>query len=119
TAGEVRAIFSKNGGKLAETGAGSFMFNHVGVVEFGAKGASADAILEAAIEAGGEGVTSNEEGHQIFPTPETIKGVGKALGRKIGGAAQGGAVMEAAEHRRTRRRRRRKDSETDRVARRQ
>ena len=31
TAGEVRAIFSKNGGNLAETGAVSFMFSHVGI----------------------------------------------------------------------------------------
>ena len=37
TAGEVRAIFTKNGGNLAETGAVSFMFNHVGVVEYDAK----------------------------------------------------------------------------------
>ena len=37
TAGEVRATFTKNGGNLAETGAVSFMFNHVGVVEYDAK----------------------------------------------------------------------------------
>ena len=35
TAGEVRAIFAKNGGNLAETGAVSFMFSHVGVVVHG------------------------------------------------------------------------------------
>ena len=35
TAGEVRAAFTKAGGNLAETGAVSFMFDHVGVVEFG------------------------------------------------------------------------------------
>ena len=43
TAGEVRATFTKNGGNLAETGAVSFMFDHVGVVEYDAKAASADA----------------------------------------------------------------------------
>ena len=37
TAGEVRATFTKSGGNLAETGAVSFMFDHVGVVEFDAK----------------------------------------------------------------------------------
>ena len=37
TAGEVRAIFTKSGGNLAETGAVSFMFDHVGVVEYDAK----------------------------------------------------------------------------------
>jgi len=39
TAGEVRAIFSKNGGNLAETGAVSFMFSHVGIVERRRQGA--------------------------------------------------------------------------------
>ena len=59
TAGEVRSIFTKNGGNLATTGAVSFMFNHVGVVEYDAKAASADAMLDAAIEAGADDVTSN------------------------------------------------------------
>ena len=57
TAGEVRAIFTKNGGNFAETGAVSFMFNHVGAVEYDAKVASADQMLEAAIDAGAEDVT--------------------------------------------------------------
>ena len=41
TAGEVRAAFTKSGGNLAETGAVSFMFDHVGVVEYDAGVASA------------------------------------------------------------------------------
>jgi YebC/PmpR family DNA-binding regulatory protein len=84
TAGEVRAVFTKSGGNLAETGAVSFMFNHVGVVEFDAKAGSADAMLEAAIEAGAEDVTSNDDGHQIFTTPETLRDVAKTLEAKFG-----------------------------------
>ena len=84
TAGEVRATFTKNGGNLATTGAVSFMFDHVGVVEYDAKVASADAMLEAAIEAGADDVTSNEDGHQIFTTPESLRDVGKALEAKFG-----------------------------------
>ena len=84
TAGEVRAIFTKNGGNLATTGAVSFMFDHVGVVEYDAKAASADAMLDAAIEAGAEDVTSNEDGHQIVTTPETLGDVAKALEVKFG-----------------------------------
>jgi YebC/PmpR family DNA-binding regulatory protein len=84
TAGEVRAIFSKNGGNLAETGAVSFMFSHVGVVEYDAKVASADQMLEAGIEAGAEDVISNDDGHQIFSTPETFGDVAKALEEKFG-----------------------------------
>src|ERR1700687_5176795 len=66
SAGEVRASFTKSGGNLAETGAVSFMFDHVGVVEFDARVASADAMLEAAIEAGAEDVVSNENGHEVY-----------------------------------------------------
>ena len=40
TAGEVRAAFTKSGGNLAETGAVSFMFDRVGVIEFDAKAAN-------------------------------------------------------------------------------
>ena len=84
TAGEVRATFTKNGGNLAETGAVSFMFDHVGVVEYDAKVASADAMLEAAIEAGAEDVVSNEDGHRSITTPETLHEVAKALEAKFG-----------------------------------
>src|SRR5215217_605115 len=34
TASDVRSTFTKSGGNLAETGAVSFMFDHVGAVEF-------------------------------------------------------------------------------------
>ena len=84
TAGEVRAIFSKNGGNLAETGAVSFMFSHVGIVEFDAKVASADATLDAAIEAGADDVISSDDGHQIITTPDTLNDVAKALEAKLG-----------------------------------
>src|ERR1700686_1397292 len=66
TASDVRSTFSKNGGNLAETGAVSFMFDHLGVVEFDAKVASADAMLDAAIEAGADDVVSSENGHEVY-----------------------------------------------------
>src|SRR6266481_3973703 len=84
TAGEVRAAFTKSGGNLATTGAVSFLFDHVGVVEYDAKAASADAMLDAAIEAGADDVTSNDDGHQIFTTTETLRDVAKALEAKFG-----------------------------------
>jgi YebC/PmpR family DNA-binding regulatory protein len=84
TAGEVRAIFTKSGGNLATTGAVSFMFDHIGVVEYEAKAASADAMLEGAIEAGAEDVVSDESGHQVFTTSETLNEVAKALETKFG-----------------------------------
>ncbi|HEY4403641.1 MAG TPA: YebC/PmpR family DNA-binding transcriptional regulator [Xanthobacteraceae bacterium] len=84
TAGEVRSIFTKSGGNLAETGAVSFMFDHLGVVEFDAKAASPDAMLEAAIDAGAEDVVSGEGGHEVYTTPDQLAAVGKALEAKFG-----------------------------------
>jgi YebC/PmpR family DNA-binding regulatory protein len=84
TASEVRASFTKSGGNLAETGAVSFMFDHIGVVEFDAGIANADAMLEAAIEAGAEDVVSNENGHEIYTTQDTLRDVAKVLETKFG-----------------------------------
>src|SRR5205807_6083239 len=83
-AGEVRSTFTKHGGNLAETGAVSFMFDHVGVVEYDGKVADADAMLEAAIEAGAEDVVSGESGHEIYTTAESLREVAKALEQKFG-----------------------------------
>src|SRR5947209_3216777 len=66
TASDVRATFTKHGGNLAETGAVSFMFDHVGVIEYDAKAASDEAVLEAAIDAGADDVTSSDGGHEIY-----------------------------------------------------
>jgi YebC/PmpR family DNA-binding regulatory protein len=84
SAGEVRATFTKAGGNLAETGAVSFMFDHVGVVVFDAGAASADAMLEAAIDAGAEDVASSEGGHEIYTTQDSLRDVAKALETKFG-----------------------------------
>jgi YebC/PmpR family DNA-binding regulatory protein len=84
TAGDVRAAFTKSGGNLAETGAVSFMFDHVGVVEFEPQAASADAMLEAAIEAGAEDVVSGDSGHEIYTTTDTLGSVAKSLEAKFG-----------------------------------
>ncbi|MEW6454365.1 MAG: YebC/PmpR family DNA-binding transcriptional regulator [Pseudomonadota bacterium] len=84
TAGEVRAAFTKAGGNLAETGAVSFMFSHVGVVEYDAKVANADQMLEAAIDAGADDVVSGENGHEVFTATDSLRDVAKALEAKFG-----------------------------------
>jgi YebC/PmpR family DNA-binding regulatory protein len=84
TASDVRSTFSKNGGNLAETGAVSFMFDRVGVVEFNAGVADAEQMLEAAIEAGADDVISTQAGHEIYTTPDSLNGVSKALEAKFG-----------------------------------
>jgi len=92
TAGEVRATFTKSGGNLAETGAVSFMFDHVGVIEYHAKAASSDTMFEAALEAGADDVVSGEEGHEIYAAPDRFAAVAKALEAKFGEPRRAGLV---------------------------
>ena len=84
TAGEVRAAFTKSGGNLAETGAVSFMFDRVGVIEYDAKVASPEAMFEAALEAGADDVVSNESGHEVYAAQDQYGAVAKALEAKFG-----------------------------------
>jgi YebC/PmpR family DNA-binding regulatory protein len=84
TAGEVRAAFTKSGGNLAETGAVSFMFDHVGVIEYDAGAATADAMFEVALEAGADDVVSSESGHEIYAAQDKYAAVAKALEAKFG-----------------------------------
>ncbi len=84
TASDVRSYFTKTGGNLAETGAVSFMFDRVGLIEFDAKVASADAMLEAAIEAGADDVASTEDGHEVYAAQDSFANVAKALEAKFG-----------------------------------
>jgi YebC/PmpR family DNA-binding regulatory protein len=84
TAGEVRSYFTKAGGSLAETGAVSFMFDRVGMIEFNKKVASEDTMMEAAIEAGADDVSSTDETHEIITSVESLRDVAKALEEKFG-----------------------------------
>jgi YebC/PmpR family DNA-binding regulatory protein len=83
-ASDVRSYFTKAGGNLAETGAVSFMFDRLGVIEYDAKVASEDAMMEAAIEAGADDVVSSEAGHEIYAAQESFHEVSKALEAKFG-----------------------------------
>ncbi len=83
-ASDIRSYFTKSGGNLGETGSVSFMFDRVGVIEYDAKVASDDAMLEAAIDAGADDVASDEDGHEVFASQDTFREVAKALEAKFG-----------------------------------
>ena len=52
TASAVRSYLTKNGGALGETGSVAFMFDRIGQIVYKPEAGTADAVLEAAIEAG-------------------------------------------------------------------
>lgn len=86
TASELRTAFSKHGGNLGESGSVSFMFARIGLIQYPAAAASADAMLEAVIEAGGDNVDSGEETHDITTGIDDLAAVRDALEAKFGPA---------------------------------
>jgi YebC/PmpR family DNA-binding regulatory protein len=86
TASSVRSTFSKAGGALGETGSVSFSFDRVGEITYKLSVGDADAVMEAAIEAGAEDVTTDADGHTIICGFEDIGDVSKALEDKLGEA---------------------------------
>lgn len=87
TGGAVRAVFTKHAGNLGATGSVSHMFARVGEISYPAAKASADAMLDAAIEAGADDVQSDESGHVILCSFDTLGTVAGALEAKFGEAA--------------------------------
>jgi YebC/PmpR family DNA-binding regulatory protein len=86
TAGAVRSYFTKYGGAMGETGSVGFMFVRVGEIVYPASAGSADAVLEAAIEAGANDVTSDKDNHVIVAAFEDLNPVARALEEKLGEA---------------------------------
>ena len=94
SASNIRACFSKNGGALGETGSVSFMFDRVGEIVYKPEAGDADAIMEAAIEAGAEDVETDEDGHTITCAFEDIGTVSTALEEALGEAESINAVWK-------------------------
>ncbi len=84
TATNVRTAFSKNGGNLGASGSVTHGFVRVGLIEYGAAAGDAEKIFEAAIEAGGEDVESDEDSHQIWTSVDDLHEVARAIEAALG-----------------------------------
>ncbi len=94
TASAVRSYFTRAGGALGETGAVSFMFDHVGQITYKVDAGTPDAVMEAAIMAGADDVESSEDGHVVIASFEGMGEVAKALEETIGEAESVKAVWK-------------------------
>jgi YebC/PmpR family DNA-binding regulatory protein len=92
TGGAVRAVFTKYSGNLGATGAVAHMFAHVGEIAYPPSAGSADAVLDAAIEAGADDVKSDDSGHLVTCAFEDLGAVSAALEAKLGEAASAKAI---------------------------
>ncbi|MBK1694016.1 YebC/PmpR family DNA-binding transcriptional regulator [Chromatium weissei] len=79
TASDVRHAFTKRGGNLGTDGSVNYLFTKQGVISF-PPGTNEDAVIEVALEAGAEDVTTNDDGSvDVTTTPETFAAVKDAL----------------------------------------
>ncbi len=84
TASDLRSAFNKNGGVMGESNSVAFQFNRVGAVSYPAAAASADAMMDAAIEAGAEDVASDADGHEVTCATAELFAVRDALEGRFG-----------------------------------
>jgi len=81
TVAEVRHVLAKHGGNLGTDGSVAFMFKHQGQFVF-APGTSEDRVMEAALEAGAEDVTTNDDGSiEVICAPGDFAAVQAALAK--------------------------------------
>ena len=78
TSGDVRAVFSKFGGAMAEPGAVGWQFSRRGVIIVDG-GANEDAVMEAALEAGADDVTRDGDSWRVTTEPSVVFDVKSAL----------------------------------------
>lgn len=81
TAGEIRFIFSKNGGNLGETGCVAWMFNEKGiiVVEKADNDIDEDEIMLGAIDAGAQDFNAEDDLYEIVCDPADLQSVREGL----------------------------------------
>ncbi|MBI3545307.1 MAG: YebC/PmpR family DNA-binding transcriptional regulator, partial [Gammaproteobacteria bacterium] len=79
TVGEVRHAFSKHGGNLGQDGSVAFLFKKTGVLHY-PPGLSEDKIIEAALEAGADDVTTDADGSiEVLTAPENFHALVSAM----------------------------------------
>ena len=78
TAGEVRHVFARADGNLAESGAVAWLFERKGVILVDGS-ADEDELTLAAADAGAEDVEAEESSYRVTTAPETLHAVREAL----------------------------------------
>jgi YebC/PmpR family DNA-binding regulatory protein len=81
TVAEIRHAFTKNGGNLAENGSVAWQFKHLGEITIENPGLDEDEITMAALEAGADDVSKDEEGYTIYTAIEDLHRVNDALNK--------------------------------------
>ena len=75
TVGEIKTIFSKNGGKVVPSGSVSFLFTYAGIIAFAIGQYPVDALEEMAIESGADDFRVEDDLFLVITKPEKLQSV--------------------------------------------
>ena len=79
TTPEIRHIFEKCGGNMGTPGSVRFQFERKGYFAVEKSAVSEDKLMEVALEAGADDLQSEDEGFEIYTSPESFEQVRQAL----------------------------------------
>jgi len=79
TVANIRNLFSKNGGRMGESGSVSYRFRPIGLVTIARSATDEEALFAVAIEAGAEDVRSDEAHYEVIAQPEDFAAVRQAV----------------------------------------
>ncbi len=77
--GEVRHVLTKYGGNLGASGCAAHLFEKKGTITLDAAGVDADALIEAALEAGADDVIESDDGFEVIATPAAFEATRRGL----------------------------------------
>jgi YebC/PmpR family DNA-binding regulatory protein len=80
TAADIRSVFSKHGGNMAESGSVSFLFDKIGSISIKKDAVGEDDLMGLVLDAGAEDLkTDKTEFYEVITSPESFEKVKKAL----------------------------------------
>jgi YebC/PmpR family DNA-binding regulatory protein len=94
TTPEIRHVFSKNGGNLAEPNSVAWMFDKKGQILVPAEGTSEDQLMEIVLEAGADDLERQDDTFHVSSTPDTVSAIQEAIEAAGIKPSQAGVVME-------------------------
>jgi YebC/PmpR family DNA-binding regulatory protein len=81
TAADIRHVFTRGGGSIADAGSVAYLFNRRGQLVVPADGVDEDRVMEVALEAGAEDVDPGEDGLTVTTAPGDLRAVRAAFDR--------------------------------------
>lgn len=90
TTPEIRALLTRNGGQMGESGSVAWMFERRGIIEVKGKGISEDALMSCGLESGMTDMEPAEEGYTLYCEPSDLNMLKEGL-------EKGNYVVESAE----------------------